>query len=824
MKKFIVALLLLSPFVVADTPPIVNIFKLKAGTSTGVIKADSGVIGSVSPGSSGNILTSNGTTWVSSAPPSSGVSSVTASSPLFSSGGATPNITCQAASGSQAGCLASADFSTFNSKEPAISSGTTGQYWRGDKTFQTLDTLAVPENTNLYYTATRFNTAFSAKSTTDLSEGTNLYYTDTRARAAISATAPILYSTGVVSCQVASGSLAGCLSSADWTTFNNKQPAGSYVLTTRNINTTAPITGGGDLSADRTIAMPAATTSVDGYLTSTDWNTFNNKQATLTHTLPLLNTANTITINNVTGDSGAGGLAGAVPAPTINQGLTNKYLNASGSFTHPGIKKTPAEGVVAVSTWTGRTAAAANQWFGMVWAPELHLFCSVASSGTNRVQWSRDGITWTAASAAAARVWTKVTWSPELRLFAAVAFDGTTADNVMTSPDCRTWTSRTGTEANQWYDIKWSTALAKFLAVSINGTNRCMSSTNGITWSTCSMAAAIQWYSVTWSPELNLYAAVSITASGGNYAATSPDGVTWTMRALTTGNSWYSVTWAPEIGLFVAVGATGTSRAATSPDGITWTLRAIQAQAWRRVAWSPELRQLVAVSSGGNISTSPDGITWTARTSPEANQWYEIVWSPELMKFVVSGITGTSRVLTSKDIGYIIGDKLGNSATPSNTAEQIIRRDQNGSFSAATVNATSILLNSGVAATNATHVNLNGHYKSTQTTAPTATVNANAGTGATCTVSNATDTAGTINLTTTAVAPALGAQCAVNFNLAYNVAPKCVVSPESTNASLFAVANGTYFTTTTTTLIVNYTNADAAGHANNWTYHCMETQ
>lgn len=46
----------------------------------------------------------------------------------------------------------------------------------------------------------------------------------------------------------------------------------------RLINTTAPLTGGGDLSADRTIAMPAATTSVNGYLTSTDWNTFNNKQ------------------------------------------------------------------------------------------------------------------------------------------------------------------------------------------------------------------------------------------------------------------------------------------------------------------------------------------------------------------------------------------------------------------------------------------------------------------------------------------------------------------------------------------------------------------
>lgn len=39
----------------------------------------------------------------------------------------------------------------LNGKEATISSGTTGQYWRGDKSFQTLDTLAVAENTNLYF-------------------------------------------------------------------------------------------------------------------------------------------------------------------------------------------------------------------------------------------------------------------------------------------------------------------------------------------------------------------------------------------------------------------------------------------------------------------------------------------------------------------------------------------------------------------------------------------------------------------------------------------------------------------------------------------------
>ena len=43
-----------------------------------------------------------------------------------------------------------------------------------------LDTSEIPENTNLYYTQARFDTAFGNKSTTNLSEGTNLYYTNER--------------------------------------------------------------------------------------------------------------------------------------------------------------------------------------------------------------------------------------------------------------------------------------------------------------------------------------------------------------------------------------------------------------------------------------------------------------------------------------------------------------------------------------------------------------------------------------------------------------------------------------------------------------------
>jgi len=75
------------------------------------------------------------------------------------------------------------------------------------------------------------------------------------------------------------------------------------VTSARLINTTSPLVGGGDLSADRTLSIPAATTSVNGYLTSTDWTTFNSKQNALGFTpVP---TTRTLTINGTTQDLSA---------------------------------------------------------------------------------------------------------------------------------------------------------------------------------------------------------------------------------------------------------------------------------------------------------------------------------------------------------------------------------------------------------------------------------------------------------------------------------------------------------------------------------------
>jgi len=71
----------------------------------------------------------------------------------------------------------------------------------------------------------------------------------------------------------ASAANRGALSSADWSTFNNKT---SNTGTITSVSSTSPINGSAN-SGGVTISIDTADTNTTGALTSTDWNTFNGK-------------------------------------------------------------------------------------------------------------------------------------------------------------------------------------------------------------------------------------------------------------------------------------------------------------------------------------------------------------------------------------------------------------------------------------------------------------------------------------------------------------------------------------------------------------------
>jgi hypothetical protein len=95
----------------------------------------------------------------------------------------------------------------------------------------------------------------------------------------VSGTSPVVSSGGntpAISIPAATGSVNGYLTSTDWTTFNNKQPAGSYLTA---VTADAPLSGSGTSGSHLVIAT--ANTTTTGAISSTDWNTFNGKQAAL---------------------------------------------------------------------------------------------------------------------------------------------------------------------------------------------------------------------------------------------------------------------------------------------------------------------------------------------------------------------------------------------------------------------------------------------------------------------------------------------------------------------------------------------------------------
>jgi len=115
-----------------------------------------------------------------------------------------------------------------------------------------------------------------------------------------------------VNMAAASTSTTGALSNTDWNTFNGKENAltkGNLTETTSGVLT---ITGGTGavIGSGASIQVKQANTSQGGYLSNTDWNTFNGKEDNLTFSAPLVNTAHTITISAATTGT-AGSMSGA---------------------------------------------------------------------------------------------------------------------------------------------------------------------------------------------------------------------------------------------------------------------------------------------------------------------------------------------------------------------------------------------------------------------------------------------------------------------------------------------------------------------------------
>lgn len=225
------------------------------------------------------------------------ITSVTATYPVVSSGGATPNISLAfgtttantwgltqtftlspvfstlgagTVNSTAGGTIYNTATSTPTVTSPITYSGTLGQFIGGVSGAFGCATCAISGGNALSTTspwtgsgvAYRVSeSAVSTAATTSLAVSSPLTVTGTLG-------ALIGGTNNTINCQAASGSQAGCLSSTDWNTFNNK-------VSSTSLSATVPITYS---SATGIIACNVASGSQPGCLSSIDWSTFNNKQ------------------------------------------------------------------------------------------------------------------------------------------------------------------------------------------------------------------------------------------------------------------------------------------------------------------------------------------------------------------------------------------------------------------------------------------------------------------------------------------------------------------------------------------------------------------
>lgn len=676
----------------------------------------------------------------------------------------------------------------------------------------------------------------------------------------VSGTAPIVSSGGsspVISCIVATGSVAGCLSAADWTTFNGK------VSATRNINTATPLGGGGNLSADRTLTCDVASGSQPGCLSSADWTTFNGKQAsgsyitaltgegsatgpgsatfTLGSTIAGATTFSTSLTSPIfkssTANPASAGAVRLATSDTIQIRSQDNLFNNSISVTNLGdvgldvFKFSSASGddagvVMAGNVTTTGGQFLAGQFFGTnqldvteidVGSGDSTFQSITTASGTDspfaalHIEASSAGPVQNFAKARGTSTSLAIVNSnDELGEFVAFGYDGAdfqsaakigfevggtpgTADmpgaiRFMTTPDGST---------------TLTTALVIQQNQNSNFVGRLTSSKNGAA-SNPGFQTIGTWF------------------TGGSATTTKPQ--VYIEPSGTTSNNWS--TSGTGIGANAASGFTGNlidaQVAAVRKFNVTGGGQVVAGSAlppaptvWGGLTLTP--KYMASSSSGAdtafaavtNADTDSSAIALFrskgSNTSPSA-----VVSGNSLGEIWAMGYDGTDYAMGAA-ISFAVDGTPGSDDMPAGIFLQTSADGTDGPINAFSVDSIQ-------------RSTLFGHERSQQSATTTATVNANAGTGATCTLSNATDMAGTINLTTTVVAPAAGEQCKVNFSTAYGVAPICVFSPADADASNFAVIQGVYGTSSTTIFSINFATAELTGRTYNWTYRCTETQ
>ena len=335
------------------------------GTGLATLTANNVILGNgvasptfVAPTTNGHILTANGTTWVSSAPATNGtVTSVAMSVPTFLSVAGSPvttsgtlavtlSGTALPVANGGTGFTSTTAYAVYTGNSAGtgfagIANGTTGQVFTA--TSSGAPSWAAPATNG---------TVTSVAAITLGTTGTDLSST-----VANGTTTPVI----TLQVPTASASNRGALSAADWTTFNNKQPAGSYLtsggaLGTPSSGTVTNLTGTASININGTVGATTPAAGAFTTLTSTSDATIQSLTVGRGGGAVLTNTAvgSTALQANTTGTSNVALGNNALKLATITVGNTAVGAAALAAYarTASTIGRNTAIGQAALSTST----------------------------------------------------------------------------------------------------------------------------------------------------------------------------------------------------------------------------------------------------------------------------------------------------------------------------------------------------------------------------------------------------------------------------------------------------------------------------------------
>jgi len=267
-------------------------------------------------------------------PPTLGtVTAVTATAPVVSSGGIAPDISLAAGYGDTQNPYAAktANFVLAGPTAGAAAVPTFRALVAADipvLSYGTVTSVSVVSANGFAGTVANATTTPAITLTTSIS---GILYGNGTAVAATTVSAPLSYSAGTLSITQANGSTNGFLSSTDWTTFNNKGSGTVTSVAALTLGTTgtdlSSTVANGTTTPVITLNVPTASATNRGALSSTDWSTFNSKQpvsAPVTKTADFTVAATEVwLINNKSGST----CTVTLPTPSTNSGRVLYFQN-----------------------------------------------------------------------------------------------------------------------------------------------------------------------------------------------------------------------------------------------------------------------------------------------------------------------------------------------------------------------------------------------------------------------------------------------------------------------------------------------------------------